>query len=106
MKKVAVIYHSGHGHTAHIAAHVAAGAEEIPNIEVHILRAEDLTEQPEEIVKFDGYLFGSPTYLGGVSGTFKSFMDATGGLWRTQQLKGKLATARFNARKVSATSLR
>lgn len=33
----------------------------------------------------------TPTYLGGVSGTFKNFMDSTGGLWRMQQLKGKLA---------------
>lgn len=91
MKKLAVVYHSGHGHTAHIADHVAAGAKEVRNIEVHIIRAEELTSQPEAMLKFDGYLFGSPTYLGGVSGTFKSFMDATGGLWRTQQLKGKLA---------------
>jgi NAD(P)H dehydrogenase (quinone) len=91
MKKLAVIYHSAHGHTAHIADHVAAGAKEVPNIEIHVIRVEDLTTQPESLLKFDGYLFGSPTYLGGVSGTFKSFMDATGGLWRTQQLKGKLA---------------
>jgi multimeric flavodoxin WrbA len=91
MKKLAVIYHSGHGHTAQIANYVAAGAMEVPNIEVQVIRAEDLTNQPEGLLKFDGYLFGSPTYLGGVSGTFKSFMDTTGGLWRTQQLKGKLA---------------
>ncbi len=39
----------------------------------------------------DGYILGSPTYLGGVSAPFKSFMDATGKLWRTQQLKGRLA---------------
>ena len=91
MKKLAVIFHSAQGHTAHIAGHVAVGAKEIPDIEVHIIRAEDLTAQPDGLLKFDGYLFGSPTYLGGVSGTFKSFMDATGGLWRTQQLKGKLA---------------
>jgi NAD(P)H dehydrogenase (quinone) len=91
IKKLAVIYHSGRGHTAHIADHVAAGAKEMSNIEVHIIRAEDLTAQPEDLLKFDGYLFGSPTYLGGVSSTFKSFMGATGGLWRTQQRKGKLA---------------
>jgi NAD(P)H dehydrogenase (quinone) len=36
-------------------------------------------------------VLGSPTYLGGVSGPFKMFMDATGGLWRKQKLKGKLA---------------
>lgn len=91
MKKLAVIYHSGHGHTAHLAEHVAGGAKAVPDLEVHLLRAADMTGHPEALLPFDGYLFGSPTYFGGVSGTFKSFMDATGGLWRTQQLRGKLA---------------
>jgi len=91
MKKLAVVYHSSHGHTAHIADHVAEGAKVVPNIELRVIKAEELTVHPEEMLKFDGYLFGSPTYLEGVSGPFKSIMDATGALWRTQQLKGKLA---------------
>lgn len=91
MKTLAVIYHSAHGHTEHIAAHVAAGAAIVPDTGVHMLRAEDLTRTPDLLLKFDGYILGSPTYLGGVTGTFKTFMDATGHLWRTQQLKGKLA---------------
>lgn len=91
MKKLAVIYHSAHGHTEHIARHVAGGAASIPGTEVQTIAAETLTPTPDSLLPFDGYLFGSPTYLGGVSGTFKSFMDATGGLWRNQQLRGKLA---------------
>ncbi len=58
---------------------------------MHVIQAEELTTAPQRLTLFDGLLLGSPTYLGGVSGTFKTFMDATGGLWRTQQLKGKLA---------------
>lgn len=91
MKKLAVIYHSGHGHTALIAEQVAEGAGSLAGVEVQVLEAAALTPTPEKLTAFDGFLFGSPTYLGGVSGTFKTFMDATGGLWRTQQLKGKLA---------------
>lgn len=91
MKKLAIIYHSAHGHTAHIAARVSEGANHVPATEVHLLQAEDLVKAPDELLKFDGYILGSPTYLGGVSGTFKTFMDATGRLWRKQQLKGKLA---------------
>jgi multimeric flavodoxin WrbA len=91
MKKIAIIYHSAHGHTEHIANHVAEGANSVQNTEVHMLKAEDLTQTPDELLKYDGYILGSPTYLGGVSGPFKMFMDATGRLWRTQQLKGKLA---------------
>jgi NAD(P)H dehydrogenase (quinone) len=92
MKKLAVIYHSGHGHTEHIAQHVAAGARRVSGIDVSVLEAEHLVAAPEELLGFDGFVFGSPTYLGGVSGTFKLFMDSTGRLWKTHQLKGKLAS--------------
>lgn len=91
MKKLAVIYHSAHGHTAHIAAHVLEGATSVPHTEARLLKAEDLARTPDELLEYDGYILGSPTYLGSVSGTFKTFMDATGRLWRSQQLKGKLA---------------
>jgi multimeric flavodoxin WrbA len=90
-KKVAVIYHSAHGHTACIAQHVLEGVHSVPDIDASLLRAEDVTGSPERLLEFDGFIWGSPTYLGGVSGVFKTFMDATGKLWRHQQLKGRLA---------------
>ncbi|HRE15575.1 MAG TPA: flavodoxin family protein [Rhodocyclaceae bacterium] len=91
MKQVAIIYHSAHGHTEFFAQHVLAGAQSRPGVSARLLKAEALTASPERLLDFDGFIWGSPTYLGGVSGTFKSFMDATGGLWRKQALKGKLA---------------
>lgn len=91
MKKLAIIYHSAHGHTEHIAFHIAKGANGVLDTEVYMLKAEELSRTPDTLLRFDGYILGSPTYLGGVSGTFKTFMDATGRLWRNQQLKGKLA---------------
>jgi len=91
MSKLAIVYHSAHGHTEFIARQVHAGASEIGGIEARLVRAEDITRTPDELVGYDGFIFGSPTYLGGVSGPFKSFMDSTGRLWRSQQLWGKLA---------------
>jgi len=91
MKHIAVIYHSAYGNTEHFARHVMAGAQSVHDTEVSLLKAEDLTRDPDQLLAFDGFIWGSPTYLGGVSGPFKSFMDSTGRLWRTQQLKGKLA---------------
>lgn len=91
MKKLAVIYHSAHGHTEHIATHVLEGARSVPDIEARLLKAEDLARTPDDLLEYDGYILGSPTYLGSVSGVFKTFMDATGRLWRSQQLKGRLA---------------
>lgn len=91
MSKLAIVYHSAHGHTEFIARRVQAGAAEVAGIEAHLVQAEVIARTPDDLVAYDGLVFGSPTYLGGVSGPFKSFMDSTGGLWRTQQLKGKLA---------------
>ena len=31
--KVAIVYHSGYGHTAVVAGHVAKGAGEVPGVE-------------------------------------------------------------------------
>jgi multimeric flavodoxin WrbA len=91
MSKLAIIYHSAHGHTEHIARHVHVGTLDVDGVDAQIVKAEDIARTPDELVEYDGFMFGSPTHLGGVSGPFKSFMDSTGRLWRTQQLKGKLA---------------
>lgn len=92
-RQLAVIYHSAHGHTGHISAHILAGAQSVPGLTAHLLKAEELTSSPERLLEYDGFVFGSPTYLGGVSGTFKTFMDSTGRLWKNHALKGKLASA-------------
>jgi NAD(P)H dehydrogenase (quinone) len=91
MKRIAIIYHSAHGHTAHIAAKVAEGARSDASSEVDLLRAEEVAATPDALLAYDGLILGSPTYLGGVSAPFKSFIDATGRLWRTQALRAKLA---------------
>ena len=91
MSQLAIVYHSAHGHTEFIARQVLVGTRQVEDVEAHLVKAEDFARTPDELVEYDGLILGSPTYLGGVSGPFKSFMDATGRLWRTQQLKGKLA---------------
>jgi len=91
MKKLAIVYHSAHGHTEHIARHVVAGAQDVEHVQVDLRRAEELAHAPDDLVAYDGLILGSPTYLGGVSAPFKAFMDATGRLWRAQRLRGRLA---------------
>jgi multimeric flavodoxin WrbA len=91
MNKLAIIYHSAHGHTEHIARRVLEGAQQVEGVEAHLIKAEIMGSRPNDLVDFDGFIMGSPTYLGGVSGPFKSFMDSTGRLWGKQGLKGKLA---------------
>ncbi|MDN4035844.1 flavodoxin family protein [Massilia sp. YIM B02443] len=90
-KTLVIIYHSAHGHTAHIAHHVAAGADAVAHTRVTLLEAEQAARDPAGLAAYDGCILGSPTYLGGVSGPFKLFMDATGPLWRARALEGRLA---------------
>lgn len=91
MAHLAIVYHSAHGHTEHIAGQIHQGAMELPGTAAHLLKAEDLAGDPEMLVDYDGIVLGSPTYLGGVSSPFKRFMDATGRMWKHQQLAGKVA---------------
>jgi len=97
MKKLAVIYHSAHGHTAHIAAQVAVGARTVEGIDVHLLEARALEAAPQMLIDFDGFIFGSPTYMGGVSGPFKMFMDATSKRWMTRAWADKIAAGFTNS---------
>lgn len=92
MKKLLVVYHSAQGNTRRIAQLVAEGARTVPGVHTELLTAEDLVAAPERLLEFDGFVFGSPTYLGGVSAPFKAFMDATGRLWKSHALKSKLAS--------------
>ncbi|XP_060199341.1 probable NAD(P)H dehydrogenase (quinone) FQR1-like 1 isoform X2 [Lycium barbarum] len=46
---------------------------------------------PDELTEADGFVFGFPTRFGMMPAQFKAFLDATGGLWKTQALAGKPA---------------
>jgi NAD(P)H dehydrogenase (quinone) len=91
MNRIAVVYHSAHGHTQFVAGQIAEGGGSEGSASVALLKAEDMIARPGDLVAYAGLILGSPTYLGGVSGTFKTLMDATGGLWKAQKLQGRLA---------------
>ncbi|CAK9437219.1 uncharacterized protein LODBEIA_P15970 [Lodderomyces beijingensis] len=46
---------------------------------------------PETLTEYDAFLFGIPTRFGNYPAQFKSFWDATGGLWAKGALAGKIA---------------
>lgn len=89
--KIAVAYHSGYGHTEAIAKSVAKGAEQ-SGAEVALVSVADLDELNWDILnEADAIVFGSPTYMGSVSGQFKTFMDASSKVWFEQGWKDKVA---------------
>jgi NAD(P)H dehydrogenase (quinone) len=89
MAKVAVVYHSGYGHTQRVADFVAKGAgAELVAIDAN----GDLTEaQWATLDAADAIIMGSPTYMGMASWQFKKFADASSKKWFTSAWAGKVA---------------
>jgi NAD(P)H dehydrogenase (quinone) len=91
MTQVAVVYHSGYGHTAEQAKAVARGAAKVEGVAVHLLNVEEAQEKWEVLKDSDAIIFGSPTYMGSASAGFKGFMDASSKAWYSREWKDKIA---------------
>ncbi|OAY62678.1 NAD(P)H dehydrogenase (quinone) FQR1-like [Ananas comosus] len=112
--KVYIVYYSMYGHVEKLAEEIKKGASSVVGVEAKLWQvAETLPEEvltkmgapaksdvpiikPNELVDADGIIFGFPTRFGMMAAQFKAFLDATGGLWRTQQLAGKPAGIFFS----------
>ncbi len=103
MAKVAVVFHSGYGHTLRMAQSVAegAGAELVP------IDAEgNLTEaQWNTLNAADAIIMGSPTYMGNVSWQFKKFADASSKPWFSQAWKDKVFAGFTNSATMNGDKL-
>ena len=88
MPKIAVVFHSGYGHTVKQAEAVAKGA----GAELVAIDAQgELTEaQWATLNNADAIIMGSPTYMGTVTWQFKKFADASSKAWFTQAWKDKV----------------
>ncbi|MCF6273145.1 MAG: flavodoxin family protein [Rhodobacteraceae bacterium] len=91
VKKIAVVYHSGYGHTKVQAESVAEGVNSVEGVAADLVSVEDVTDDLERLAEADGIVFGSPTYMGSVSAQFKAFMDASSGKWAEQGWANKIA---------------
>jgi len=91
MSKVAIVYHSGFGHTQAIAEAVAKGAEGVANVRVSLIPVGEAEAREAELDSADAIIFGSPTYMGGVSADFAKFKDWTSKRWLTRAWQDKLA---------------
>ncbi len=88
MSRIAVVYHSGYGHTQRMAQAVAEGAQaELIAIDADGNLPEGAWEQ---LAAADAIIMGSPTYMGTVSWQFKKFADASSKAWFSQAWKDKL----------------
>lgn len=91
MKKISVVYHSGAGHTAYAAEKVVEGAKSVDGVEVQLIEVGKNPIDWEILKAADAIIFGTPTYMGGVSAPFKAFMDESSKAWYTRDWQNKLA---------------
>jgi multimeric flavodoxin WrbA len=101
MTKVAVVYHSGYGHTHEQAKAVAAGASSVKGVAAELFRIEsagqDFGPVLDKLEKADAIVFGSPTYMGSASAVFKAFAEASSKPWMGQKWRNKIAAGFTNS---------
>ena len=113
--RLQVIFYSTYGHVFQLAQAVAEGAREVADTEVELLRvAETLSTEilekmgaveaqkafahvpvadPKRLGDADGIILGTPTRYGSAAAQMRAFLDATGGLWSSGALIGKVGSA-------------
>ena len=105
MNQIAIVYHSGYGHTKRQAEAVHAGAASA-GADARLYSVDALTEADwAELAAADALIFGAPTYMGSLSAPFKGFMDASSKVWFTQGWKNKLAAGFTNSASQSGDKL-
>ncbi len=91
MTSVAIVYHSGFGHTKALAEAVAAGVQAIPGVRASLIPVAEVEAREAELDAADALIFGSPTYMGSISAEFAAFKDWTSKRWMAGAWKNKLA---------------
>lgn len=112
--KVLVVYYSLYGHVRRLAEAAATGAGSVSDVEVIVRRVPETLPaeviqkmgaveaqkqqahipvcKAEELVEYDGIIFGAPTRFGCACAQMRQFLDATGKLWAKGSLVGKAAS--------------
>ena len=103
MTNIAIVFHSGYGHTAKQAEAVRDGAATGGTATLYKIDAEgNLPDGTWEALQAaDAIIMGSPTYMGGVSWQFKKFADASSKPWFSQLWKDKVAAGFTNSASIN-----
>ena len=93
--RIAIVYHSGYGHTERQAEAVKAGVERVAGTEAILLTTEQAQENWDGLSQAEAIVFGSPTYVASASAKFKAFQEASshavmanGARWRNKIAAG------------------
>ena len=97
--QIAIVYHSGYGHTARQAEAVRQGVEQMAGAEALLLTAEEAPLRWGDLADCEAIIFGTPTYVGGPTAAFKTFQEASSHAVMTQGFgwKDKIAAGFTNS---------
>ena len=112
--KIQIVFYSTYGHVYRMAEAVAAGAREVPGVEVRLCQVPELmpadvleksgakaaraafahvpVAAPDDLAEADAIIFGTPTRFGNMASQMRNFLDQTGGLWVKGALVGKVGS--------------
>src|ERR1700730_6931419 len=105
MAIVAVVYHSGFGHTKIQAEAVHRGAGSVAGVEARLYTSEEAIPKLDELDQADGIIFGCPTYMGNISAEMKKFIEVAATKWFTLSWKDKIAGRFTNSSSFSGDKL-
>lgn len=88
MPKILICYYSRSGHTKAMAYMIADGVRS-SEVEVDVKKVADV--KPSDLLKYDGIVFGSPTYYGTCAAELKSLIDKS--VKYHEELQGKVGGA-------------
>ena len=75
--RIAIVYHSGFGHTGRQAEAVKCGVEQVEGVEALLVTVEEAQLRWDDLASAEAIIFGSPTYMASASAAFKAFQEAT-----------------------------
>jgi NAD(P)H dehydrogenase (quinone) len=112
--KIPIIYYSMYGHIHRMAQAVAEGVESVTGASAELRRVpetlpEDVLQKMgaleaqqtmadirlatvDELADADAIIFGTPTRFGNMCGQLRQFLDATGQMWLSGALVGKIGS--------------
>lgn len=102
---VAIVYHSGFGHTKLQAEAVYRGAGSVAGVEARLYTSEEAIAKLNELDQADAIIFGCPTYMGSISAEMKKFIEVAAKKWFTLSWKDKVAGAFTNSSSFSGDKL-
>ena len=114
MSKILIVYYSMYTHIHKMAEAVAEGVRQVPGCEALLKRVPETLSSDvlssmgaleaqksmqlipiatvDDLAGADAIIFGTPTRFGNMCGQMRQFLDATGQLWMTGALVGKVGS--------------